>query len=370
MMTSKQLKYSAGETTRCVINGDNRAVLKNLVPQFGGKVRCIYIDPPYNNGEDFFYYSDNKDESKWLQDLSDTVVLLFQLLTTDGSLWISIDDGNMPYLKVAIDKALGREHFVSTIVWQHRISRENRAIFSNDHEYILVYAKDVNAFKKSRNLLPLPDDFKERSYKNPDNDPRGPWQSVTLSVQAGHGVPSQFYTIVSPTGVKHDPPKGRCWIYNEQRLKEEIAANNIWFGLDGSGVPRVKKFWNDSKKGLTPETLWLSDFAGTTKDAKAHLLKLFNTDTPFDTPKPERLIYQIFSIATNPGDLVLDCFLGSGSTVTAAHKMGRQYIGIEINPESVDLIKERLNKVINGETGGISKEVGWKGGGKYLYIKG
>ena len=239
-MTSKQLKYNAEETIRCVINGDNRIVLKNLLPRFSKKVRCIYIDPPYNNGDTYHYYSDKKEESSWLNEISETVALLFQFLTKDGSLWISIDDGNMPYLKVAIDKVLGREHFVSTIIWQHRISRENRAIFSNDHEYILVYAKDIEAFKKSRNLLPLPLDFKEKSYKNPDNDPRGPWQSVTLSVQAGHGVPSQFYTIVSPTGVRHNPPKGRCWIYNEQRLQQEIELNNIWFGLDGSGVPRVK----------------------------------------------------------------------------------------------------------------------------------
>lgn len=364
-MTSKQLKYNAEETIRCVINGDNRIVLKNLLPRFSKKVRCIYIDPPYNNGDTYHYYSDKKEESSWLNEISETVALLFQFLTKDGSLWISIDDGNMPYLKVAIDKVLGREHFVSTIIWQHRISRENRAIFSNDHEYILVYAKDIEAFKKSRNLLPLPLDFKEKSYKNPDNDPRGPWQSVTLSVQAGHGVPSQFYTIVSPTGVRHNPPKGRCWIYNEQRLQQEIELNNIWFGLDGSGVPRVKKFWKDSKKGLTPETLWLSDFAGTTKDAKAHLLKLFNTNTPFDTPKPEKLIFQIFSIATNPGDLIMDCYLGSGSTITTAHKMGRQYIGIESNPEAIKLVEERLEKVIEGETGGITRAVAWKGGGEY-----
>ena len=369
-MTSKQLKYSAGETIRCVINGDNRVVLKNLLPRFSEKVRCIYIDPPYNNGDTYHYYSDNKEESCWLNEISDTVALLFHLLTKDGSLWISIDDGNMPYLKVAIDKILGREHFVSTIIWQHRISRENRAIFSNDHEYILVYAKDIEAFKKRRNLLPLPLDFKEKSYKNPDNDPRGPWQSVTLSVQAGHGVTSQFYTIISPTGVRHDPPKGRCWIYNEQRLQREIELNNIWFGLEGSGVPRVKKFWTDSKKGLTPETLWLSDFAGTTKDAKAHLLKLFNTNTPFDTPKPEKLIYQIFSIATNPGDLVMDCYLGSGSTITTAHKMGRQYIGIESNPEAIKLVEERLDKVIEGETGGISRAVAWNGGGEFKSLKG
>jgi Adenine specific DNA methylase Mod len=368
-MTLKQLKYREGDTLRCVINGDNLSVLKDLVSRFQEKVKCVYIDPPYNNGENYFYYSDNKEDSCWLKDLSDIVALLFKLLTHDGSLWISIDDGNMPYLKVALDRVLGRGHFVSTIIWQHRISRENRAIFSNDHEYILVYAKDLNSFKKSRNLLPLPEDFKDKSYKNPDNDPRGPWQSVTLSVQAGHGVPSQFYTITSPTGVKHDPPKGRCWIYNEQRLKKEIEDNNIWFGLDGTGVPRVKKFWKDSKKGLTPETLWLSSFAGTTKDAKAHLLKLFSIETPFDTPKPEKLIYQIFSIATKPGDLVLDCFLGSGSTITTAHKMGRQYIGIEINPESVELVKERLDKVIKGETGGISSLISWSGGGSYQTIK-
>ena len=368
-MTLKRLKYSTDKSLRCVIQGDNQETLKYLMPQFKEKVKCVYIDPPYNNGEKFFYYSDCKEEKNWLKDLTETTSLLFDLLTEDGSLWIAIDDGNMPYLKVAIDGVLGREHFVTTIIWQHRISRENRAVFSNNHEYILIYAKKPSVFKKSRNLIPYPVDFKVKNYKNPDNDPRGPWQSVTLSVQAGHAVSSQFYTIVSPTGVRHNPPKGRCWIYNESRLREEIALNNIWFGADGSGVPRVKRFWKDSKKGLTPETLWLSEFAGTTKDAKAHLLSLFNTEIPFDTPKPEKLIYQILSIATDPGDMVLDCYLGSGSTISTAHKMGRQYIGIEINPSTIELVKERMQAVVKGEKGGISSIVSWTGGGEFECFK-
>jgi adenine-specific DNA-methyltransferase len=192
------------------------------------------------------------------------------------------------------------------------------------------------------------------------------WQSVTANVQDGHAVPSQYYTIISPSGVKHDPPKGRCWIYNKEKMDEEIKKNNIWFGLDGKGVPRVKKFLSERKvKGLNPETIWLSDIVGTTDSAKKHLKKLFPNNIIFETPKPEDLIKHIFDIATNENDIILDCYLGSGSTVTTAHKMNRKYIGIEIGEHIIDLVSERLKMVIGGEIGGISTKVAWKGGGDF-----
>ena len=274
----------------------------------------------------------------------------------------------MAYLKVEADKVFGRENFAATIIWQQRKTRENRAVFSCNHEYILVYAKDINVFKKSRNLLPVDEDFIKAKYKNPDNDPRGPWQSITANVQAGHAVPSQFYTIVAPNGTRHEPPKGRCWVYNEERMKREIADNNIWFGLDGNNTPRIKKFLSSAKVGLIPETLWTGDEMGTTDSAKKHLLSLFTDgDKVFDTPKPEELIKQILEIATNEGDYVLDCYLGSGTTVAVAHKLKRKYIGIEIGDQMTDLVVNRLNQVVNGEEGGISKAINWQGGGDFAF---
>lgn len=349
-----------------LILGDNQKVLKDIKDTYEHQVSLIYIDPPYNRGDDFKFYKDTKNHDEWLEEMHTTILELREFLSAEGSIWISIDDSEMAYLKVCCDEIFGRENFVSTIIWQRRNTRENRKIFSNNHEYVLVYAKDINKFKKKRNLLPATQKLLDR-YKNPDNDTRGPWQSVTLSVQAGHAVKSQFYTIVSPTGKKHKPPKGRCWIYNEERMQEEIKNNNIWFGSDGNGVPRLKKILDVSKLGVVPETLWNVEFAGSTKEAKQELLALeiYDEDV-FDTPKPEQLIYRIMQIATNENDLVLDCFMGSGTTAAVAHKFGRNYIGIELNRKVYKYASERLKKVCNGESGGISSALEWNGGGEYL----
>lgn len=351
---------------RVLIRGDNQKVLKDIKDTYEHQVSLIYIDPPYNRGDNFKFYKDTKNHNEWLEGMRTTILELKEFLSVEGSIWISIDDSEMAYLKVCCDEIFGRENFVCTIVWQKRNTRENRKIFSNNHEYVLVYAKDINKFKKKRNLLPVTQKLLDR-YKNPDNDIRGSWQSVTLSVQAGHAVKSQYYTIVSPTGKQHKPPKGRCWIYNEERMKEEIKNNNIWFGSDGNGVPRLKKILDVSKLGVVPETLWNVEFAGSTKEAKQELLALeiYDEDV-FDTPKPELLIYRIMQIATNENDLVLDCFMGSGTTAAVAHKFGRNYIGIELNKKVYKYASERLKKVCNGESGGISSALEWNGGGEYL----
>lgn len=357
------------DSKNILIKGNNKDILPELVGEFGGKVKCVYIDPPYNNGDSYHYYNDNISETSWLKDISYVLMYLKMLLTKDGSIWISIDDSEMAYLKVAADKVLGRENFAGTIVWQQRKTRENRAVFSCNHEYILVYAKDIKKFKKSRNLLPVGEDFINSKYKNPDNDPRGPWQSISASVQAGHAVPSQFYTIVSPAGIEFNPPKGRCWAYNEERMKKEITNGNIWFGLEGQNAPRIKKFLSTAKIGLTPQTLWAGDDFGTTDSAKKHLLSLFpHQKKVFDTPKPEELIRQILEIATNEGDLVLDSYLGSGTTLAVAHKLKRNYIGIEIGEQMTELVVNRLKSVIMGEKGGISDISNWQGGGDFAYF--
>jgi len=362
--------YSTGdeECQNILIHGDNKDVLSELWPEFANRIRCIYIDPPYNNGETYHYYDDNNTQGDWLRNIRRVLNLLKPLLSKDGSIWISIDDSEMAYLRVEADRIFGRENFAGTIIWQQRKSRENRAVFSCNHEYILVYAKDIKEFKKKRNLLPVDEDFINSKYKNPDNDPRGPWQSVTANVQSGHAVPSQFYTVVSPTGVKHDPPKGRCWIYNEERMKREIAEGNIWFGKDGSNTPRVKKFLHDAKIGLTPETIWLADEVGTSDSAKKQLMTLFpDKENIFETPKPEELLKRIIEIASDEGDYILDCYIGSGTTIATAHKLSRHYIGIEIGDQMSELVVKRMNKVIEGENSGISELVGWQGGGDFVF---
>lgn len=351
-----------------IVQGENLSALSAMQAAYRGQVRCVYIDPPYNNQEDYTHYSDGLDSEVWLKELELRLELLFPLLAEDGSLWISIDDRELHYLKVACDRLFGRDSFVATIVWQHRKSRENRRVFSFNHEYILVYAPDPVAFGSARNDLPLDDVVLDR-YKNPDSDPRGPWQSISANVQAGHGTPSQFYELVAPSGSRFAPPNGRCWVYTKDRMEAEIAAGNVWFGRDGRGVPRLKKFLSEAKRGLTPQTVWGVDEVGSTQQAKKHLLDLFPGHRPFDTPKPETLIARILDIATNEGDLVLDSYLGSGTTAAVAHKMSRRYIGVELGDHAASICAARLSAVAAGEAGGISAERGWAGGGAFEFVR-
>mgnify|MGYP001179677399 CR=1 FL=1 len=364
----KDQSFGSEDTENMIIHGDNGIVLDTLKDKFQNKVKCIYIDPPYNNGEKYTHYHDDMQHDRWLQEITNTLEKLKSFLSQDGSIWISIDDYEMHYLKVAADQVFGRRNFITTIVWQQRTTRENRKVFSNNHEYILVYARNPKRFKASRNLLPPTPEILSR-YKNPDNDPRGPWQSVSAHVQAGHAVKSQFYELVAPNGKKHVLPNGRCWAYSKERMELEILKNNIWFGKDGNGAPRIKKFLSETTIGITPETLWLADEVGTNDMAKKHLLKLFPDSPVFDTPKPEQLIKRILDIATNEGDLVLDAYLGSGSTAAVAHKMNRRYIGIELGDHILDIVVPRMRRVIEGETGGISEEVNWRGGGGFKFYQ-
>lgn len=363
----KQHSYGA-VNGNMIIHGDSNIVLDLLHNNLREAIKCIYIDPPYNTGEKFTHYYDTESHEDWIVSMTNYLHKLKPLLKQDGSIWISINDSEMHYLKVAADLIFGRKNFITTIIWQQRNTRENRKIFSNNHEYILVYAVDRNKFKNSRNLLPASTEISIR-YKNPDNDIRGPWQSVSANVQSGHAVKNQFYEIVSPTGVKHRPPKGRCWVYNKERMMREIEDNNIWFGKNKDGVPRIKKFLSLSKIGLTPETIWLSDEVQTTDSAKKYLMSLFPDQPVFDTPKPEQLIKRIFDIATNPGDIILDSFLGSGTSTAVAHKMNRRYIGIELGEHIIEYVVSRMKKIVMGENGGISREVGWSGGGGFGFYK-
>jgi adenine-specific DNA-methyltransferase len=363
MQTSQSAFY--GNEYHSIMLGDNAEVLKALLPEVEGMVDCIYIDPPYNNGELYCYYNDQKGYNDWARTLHKVLPLLYRCLSQKGSIWISIDDGEVHHLRAMCDEVFGAGSYLSTFIWEHRTTRENRAVFSNNHEYVLAYAKDRRVFKAARNKISHNGDF-EKLYKNPDNDPRGFWQSISANVQAGHGVPSQFYTIISPiTGRNHNPPKGRCWVYSEKRMLKEIAENNIWFGRDGNGVPRIKKFLSPESFQVVPQTLWRAEEVGTTNSAKKQIQNLLPDLDGFDTPKPEGLLKRVLEIATNPGELVLDAFLGSGTTAAVAHKMSRNYIGIDNNHVCIDYAKKRLEKVLSGEQSGISKEVEWRGGGTF-----
>lgn len=363
-----ELSHGDAHAGNTLVQGENLAVLEALLPRYDATVRCCYIDPPYNNQERHYHYHDSRDHRTWLEETTARVELLGEFLRDDGSLWISIDDREVHYLKVACDAILGRRNFVTTIVWQQRTTRENRKVFSNNHEYILVYAKNLRRFNATRNCLKLSPEVMAR-YRNPDNDPRGPWQSITANAQSGHGTPDQFYKLVSPSGKVHEPPPGRCWIYSLKKMKKEIAAGNIWFGKDGKGVPRIKRFLSNVRTGLTPHTLWTADEVGTNDFAKKHLIKLFPEEDVFDTPKPETLIMRIIQIATSAGDLVLDAYLGSRTTAAVAQKCGRQYIGIEEGGHAVTHCSRRLQLVIAGEESGISELVGWQGGGGFDFFR-
>lgn len=356
------------DTQNMLIHGDNLLALKALESKFAGQVKCIYIDPPYNTGSAFEHYDDNLEHSQWLNLMRPRLEILWRLLSEDGSLWISIDDDEQAYMKVLCDELFGRSSFIASIIWQKRTSPDMRAVISDGHDYVLVYAKDKDLFKQVRNRLPLSEE-QRKSYKNPDNDPRGPWTSTDCTAQAGHGTADQFYTLTTPVGRVIELPKSLCWRFTKERMEEEIAAGRIWLGKDGTGVPRKKTYLKDST-GVVPWTLWMNKEVGHNQEAKKENNALFGSSNAFDTPKPERLIERIIHIASNPGDLVLDSFLGSGTTAAVAQKMGRRWIGVEMGNHAYTHCKVRMDKVIAGEDpGGITKAQNWQGGGGYRFYE-
>ena len=377
LLQDRELSYRAARRVTArdvfdnrVIHGDNLLALKALEQELAGRIRCIYIDPPYNTGSAFEHYDDGLEHSCWLSLMRDRLEVLRRLLTRDGSLWISIDDTEAHYLKIVCDEVFGRANFVATIVWEKRKSRENRRAFSFNHDYLLVYAVDKNAFEAARNSLPLSKDVLDR-YKNPDNYPRGPWQSISALAQAGHATASQFYTLITPSGKRVDPPKGNCWRYTKPRMDEAIRDSRVWFGKDGDNVPRIKRFLKENPDdGLTPETIWSADEVGTNDEAKKALIELLPDASVFDNPKPEALLRRVLHIATNPGDLVLDSFAGSGTTGAVAHKMGRRWIMVELGDHCETHILPRLKKVVDAsEPGGGTTTEEWKGGGGFGFFR-
>lgn len=353
------------DTANMLIQGDNLDALKALLPYHKGAVKCIYIDPPYNTRSAFEHYDDNLEHSQWLAMIYPRLVLLRELLAEDGSIWVSIDDNEGHYLKVVMDEVFGRRNFLSTMIWRKNYSPKSTARhFSEDHDYISVYAK--NADRWVPNMMPR-SEKQDKAYKNLDNDPRGPWKTSDLSARNFYSKGT--YPIISPSGrLIAGPPKGRYWAKSEESFRQLVADNRVWWGKDGTAIPQEKRFLSDVRQGVVPQTFWSHEEVGHTQDAKKEVVALFPDDV-FGTPKPERLMQRILHIASKPGDLVLDSFLGSGTTAAVAHKMGRRWIGIEMGDHAQTHCKPRLDKVIGGEQGGISEAVGWTGGGGYRYFR-
>lgn len=349
-----------------LIQGDNLDALKALLPFHAGRVKCIYIDPPYNTRSAFEHYDDNLEHSQWLSMMAPRLELLRELLAEDGSIWVSIDDNEGHYLKVLMDEVFGRSNFVANVVWQKAYTSNQTALhISNTHDHVLLYGKSMRALRLGK----TPRTPEQRAtFKNPDADPRGPWKAENLS--AGKFYSAGQFPITGPKGDVFYPPKGRFWRCNEAQYLAWLEDGRITFGLNGTGRPMLKKYLAEMADGLTPNTWWEHGQFGSNKEASIDLKALLGDAAEvFGTPKPEKLIAAIFGIATNPGDLVLDSFLGSGTTAAVAHKMGRRYIGIEMGEHAHTHCLPRLQKVIAGEQGGISKAVDWQGGGGVRFAR-
>ena len=362
LIENPEYSYGDPNTENILIHGDNLLALKALEQDFAGKVKCIYIDPPYNTGNAFEHYDDGVEHSLWLSLIKPRLTILRELLSNDGSIWISIDDNEAHYLKVMCDELFGRNNFIASVIWQKKHTRSNDAkYFSDNHDFVLVYCKNRDNFKL--NLLPRTEEL-NKGYKNLDNDERGPWASQPIQVK----TPSEayIYEIISPIGKSFWPPKGRSWQFGFKKYEEMVADNRIWFGADGTNVPRIKKFLSDVQDGITPLTIWGRDEVGDNQEAKKEAKDLY-PDNPFGTPKPERLLERVLMLATKEGDIVLDSFLGSGTTSAVAHKMGRKHIGIELGEHAKTHCYPRLKAVVGGEQGGISKAVNWQGGGGFKF---
>lgn len=360
-------EFSAGDsaTENMLIQGDNLGALKALLPYYAGQVKCIYIDPPYNTRSAFEHYDDNLEHSQWLAMIYPRLELLRELLAEEGSIWVSIDDNEGHYLKVIMDEVFGRRNYVANVVWQKRTSPDIRATLGAGHENIIVFAKSFERFRAIIKKIPKSPE-QVAQYKNPDNDPRGPWVSSDYTAQGFR--PNQMYKIITPGGKEFTPPEGTCWKNVEPVFLQLVQDGRIWFGKDGKGMPRRKTFLSESE-GQTAWTWWPNAEVGHTQESKKEIHMLFGAADAFDTPKPERLLQRIIELSSNPGDLVVDSFLGSGTTTAVAHKMGRRYIGIEMGEHAVTHCAPRLKKVIEGEQGGISQTVNWQGGGGFRFYR-
>jgi adenine-specific DNA-methyltransferase len=355
-----------GDTTgayadNLLVQGDNLLALKALLPFYRGQVKCIFIDPPYNTQSAFEHYDDRLEHSQWLSMMYPRLVLLRELLAENGSIWVTLDDNEAHYCKVLMDEVFGRQNFVANVVWQHSVQPKNDAkLISLHHNHLLTYRKSSSFQRKQ---LARTEEHNV-NYRNPDNDPRGLWRSGDF--RSPNRRTNLIYVVKTPSGkVIAAPEKG--WRWSKEKFQEKVDSGEIIFVDDESRV--LRKIYLSDQQGRVPESIWFGQEVGTTREASNHVSALFVSGSVFDTPKPERLIQRILEIATNPDDLVLDSFLGSGTTAAVAHKMGRRYIGIEMGEHAQTHCLPRLQKVLEGEQGGISAQVGWQGGGGFRFCK-
>lgn len=382
-------KYEYGEADgNMIIHGDNLSALKSLLPEYEGKIRCIYIDPPYNTGNEGWVYNDNVNDpriKKWLgevvgsegEDLSrhdkwlcmmyPRLKLLHKLLAENGVIFISIDDREQVNLRVICNEIFGEKNFLGQFIWQKRTSPDMRKLVSTAHEYVCAYCKDIEHLSEAINKVALSEED-EKNYKNPDNDPRGPWASSDFTAQGFR--PNQMYEITTPGGAKYTPPDGRCWKNIESEFQKQVEEGRMWFGTDGKGIPRRKTYLYE-REGKNVWTWWDNKSVGHTQEATKEIAKIFGSPSIFDYPKPVRLIQRIIQIATDKDSIILDSFAGSGTTAHAVLNMNkdggnRKFILIEMMDYADSITAERVKRVINGYGEG-KKAVPGTGGGFTFY---
>ncbi len=398
-----ELSCGDADSGNLIVEGDNLHALKALLPRYAGQVKCIYIDPPYNTGNEGWAYNDNAKSpeilkwlgevvgkegetldrhDRWLCMMYPRLLLLKQFLREDGAIFVSIDDNEVATLRILMDEIFGSGNFISQFIWEKRKNRENRKVISMKHDHIICYGR--NAYLSIGTFKPLPMDKQALSrYKNPDDDARGPWKSDPAHAQAGHGTQSQFYVLTAPNGKLHELPGGRCWVHTVEVMNEKIRDKRIWFGEHGNNVPRIKTFLHDKERGLTPESILYADDVSTNEEAKNFLKQLFGGDVPFETPKPMELVRHLLSICTSPGDLVLDSFAGSGTTGHAVLDLNksdgnRKFILVQMPFESEeqrlsdinvtrDVTAERVRRVAEGYIKANGDKVEGLGGGFGYY---
>lgn len=348
-----------------LIHGDNLLALKALEADYAGKVKCVFIDPPYNTGSAFTQYEDGKEHSIWLGLMRDRLEIIRRLLTEDGSLWVTLDDNEAHYFKVMCDEIFGRPNFVTSVVWQKKYApKSDSKLLSSSHDFVLVYAKNIDTVRLNR--LEKTETQTAR-YTNRDNDPRGPWKAgdVLRNEVRDYAV----FPVTLPSGREVWPSDGTSWRYTKEKFAELIKDNRVWFGINGDARPAIKRFITEVSDTIPATTWWEYKDVGHNDEAKKESKELYGANV-FATPKPERLLERVISIASDAGDLVLDSFAGSGTTGAVAHKIGRRWIMVELGDHCTTHIAPRLQKVIDGsDLGGISKAAAWKGGGGFRFFE-
>ncbi len=358
-----------------LFTGDSLDVLRILceVPEYRaiyrGKVKLVYIDPPFNTGQAFEHYDDWMEHSTWLSFMRERLLLIRDLLAPDGSVWVHLDDAEQHRMRLLMDEVFGAQNFIASFAWEKDKGRRNDAAIAGVHDHIHVYGLSPARWKQSRNLLPR-SEGQDARYRNPDNDLRGPWLQGDNGTAKSASASSQW-PITLPSGRVVTPPNGRGWAFGPETFEVARREGRVYFGRNGDGMPIIKKYLTAVQQGVVPRSWLAADEVGHNQEAKRdHLRKMFPQGAPFATPKPERLLERVIHIGSNPGDIVLDCFAGSGTTAAVAHKTGRRWVTSEILSTTVEQFTlPRLTKVVAGDDpGGITKAAAWEGGGGFRTV--